>query len=249
MNQLYSQLSNVYAAMYHSFINYEEEFNFYHQLLIKYRCHSVLEIGCGSGNLAPQFLAASYAYTGLDLSDDMLSMARKNYPIATFFKKDMRHFFLAHKVASSIITCRTISYLLTNEDVLNALQSINKNLEARGVLCFDFINAHTFIPRIKMGEHIIHHAKYKETSFQRNSFWSTNFNHGFTFNWASTYYEVIASGQLKELGQDNSVIRAFTKDEFFIFLSLSGFEVKEVIARDSYAFDTFVIVAQKITEL
>ena len=105
------------------------------------------------------------------------------------------------------------------------------------------------IVTLQNGEHIIHHAKFKETTYQRNSFWSTNFNHGFTFNWTSTYYEVIANGQLKELGQDNSVIRSFTKDEFFIFLSLAGFEVKEVIARDSYAFDTFVIVAQKITEL
>ncbi len=249
MNQLYSQLSEVYAAMYQSFINYEEEFYFYHQLLAKYHCSSVLEIGCGTGNLAPQFLAAEFAYTGLDLSDEMLSIAKKNHPSADFYKADMRNFALPKKISSAIITGRTISYLLTNEDVLNAFKSINKNLEKNGVLCFDFINAYTFIPRIKNGEEIIHEASHKNKSYQRKSLWTVNLQDGFTFNWASTYYEMTENGQLKELGQDNSVIRSFTKDEFFIFLSLAGFEIKEVIARDSYAFDTLVIVAQKITEL
>ncbi len=249
MNQLYSQLSEVYAAMYQSFINYEEEFYFYHQLLVKHHCRSVLEIGCGTGNLAPQFLAAGFAYTGLDLSDDMLSIAKKNHPSAYFYKDDMRNFTLPKKVSSAIITGRTISYLLTNEDVLNTFKSINKNLEKNGMFCFDFINANSFIPRIKNGEEIIHKASHKNKVYQRKSLWTINLQDGFTFNWASTYYEVIDSGEMKELGQDNSVIRSFTNDEFLIFLSLSGFEIKEVIARDSYAFDTLAIVAQKITEL
>lgn len=249
MNQLYSQLSEVYAAMYQSFINYEEEFYFYHQLLVKHHCSSVLEIGCGTGNLAPQFLAAGFAYAGLDLSDDMLSIAKKNHPSADFYKADMRNFTVPKKTSSAIITGRTISYLLTNEDVLNALKSINKNLEKNGVLCFDFINANSFIPRIKNGEEIIHKASHKNKSYQRKSLWTVNLQNGLAFNWASTYYELKENEELKELGQDNSVIRTFTKDEFFIFLSLTGFEIKEVLAKDSYAFDTLVIEAQKTSEL
>ncbi len=245
MSQLYTQLSGVYEAMYQSFIDYKEEFEFYNQLLLKYQCRSVLEIGCGTGNLAEPFSAIGMEYTGLDISEEMLSIAKKNHPASLFLKADMRNFSLPQKISSCIITGRTLSYLITNKDVLNVFQSINKNLKEAGIVCFDFINANTFIPQIKNGEKIIHHTKTDSKKYQRNSFWSVNLSHSWTFNWAAAYYEVMENGQLKELGQDHSVIRAFTKDELFIFLELAGFEIKEVIARASYAFDTIVIAAQK----
>jgi hypothetical protein len=48
MSNLYGNLSEVYEAMYQSFINYDEEFSFYNDLLQKYNCKNVLEIGCGT---------------------------------------------------------------------------------------------------------------------------------------------------------------------------------------------------------
>ena len=49
MNSVYTKLSEVYDAMYKTFINYKEELDFYSSILIKYNCTSVLEIGCGTG--------------------------------------------------------------------------------------------------------------------------------------------------------------------------------------------------------
>lgn len=41
MNNLYNSLADVYESMYQTFIDYEEEFNLYKQLLLKFNCHSV----------------------------------------------------------------------------------------------------------------------------------------------------------------------------------------------------------------
>lgn len=246
MSQLYTNLSEVYEAMYQSFINYEEEFAFYSKILLSYQCKSVIEIGCGTGNLASPFLKSGMEYTGLDVSDDMLAIARKNYPAATFLKGDVRQFTLDQQKESCIITGRTISYLLTNEDVFQSFQCINQNLQVGGIVVFDFINAQTFIPRIKDGEEIIHRATYENKNYQRKSIWTVNLQLGLTFNWLSYYYEVTENGSLIELGKDDSVIRTFTKEELFIFLTLAGFEVLHCVPRPSYAFDTFVITAKKI---
>lgn len=73
-----------------------------------------------------------------------------------------------------------------------------------------------------------------------------NFSQSWTFHWASVYYEEKEGAGLQKAGEDNSVIRAFCKDEIMLFLELAGFNVKEVIERPAYAFDTFAVIAQKL---
>ncbi|SRR5258708_6685848 len=246
MSALYTNLSEVYEAMYQTFINYEDEFNFYSALLKKYNCQSVLEIGCGTGNLAHRFKTNQFDYTGLDLSADMLDIAKRNNPSTNFEKGDMRSFDLPKPVQSCIITGRSISYLVTDEDVQDSFRSIHKNLTTKpGVLCFDFIDASKFIPLIKNGKKVTHEAVVKNKKYHRESFWKIGSRQNGSFDWRSVFYEE-ADGSLKNIGEDQSTIRSFTRDEMITFLQLSGFQVKEIIPRHSYAFDTLVIAAEKV---
>ena len=244
MSNLYTSLAQVYEAMYKTFINYEEEFALYKQLLVKYHCQSVVEIGCGAGNLAGRFIKDGLNYTGLDISAEMLAIAKKNNPACTFFQSNMQHFILPQPVDAAIITGRTISYLHSNKDVNESLFAINKNLKPAGVICFDFIDANKFIPGIKE-QGIWHSAVVGNKKFKRESFWSLNLTEGWSFDWLSVFYEESPAGGLIKLGEDNSTIRAFTKDEIMLFLQLNGFWVKEIMPRITYAFDTFVVVAEK----
>ena len=245
MNNLYNKLADVYDAIYQSFINYEEEFEFYNQILNYYSCKSVTELGCGTGNLSNHFNSSHIKYTGIDQSDDMLGIARNKFPNCTFLQGDMRNFHLTEKKESIILTGRTISYLLTNKNVLDTFNSIHSNLEEGGILCFDFIDASRFIPLIKKKNTVTHYAEVNGINYQRNSLWSINYNHSWSFNWHSVYYKLNQNEELVILGEDHSEIRAFTKDEVLLFLELTGFEVIDVVDRLSYAFDTFVIVARK----
>ena len=246
MTKLYTQLAEVYEAMYKSFINYDEEFDFYSKILLKYQCNKLLEIGCGTGNLACSFTKAGFNYTGLDLSADMLLIAGKNNPHAVFINRDMRDFEEQVKVEACIITGRTISYLITNKEVLDCFNSINKNLTKPGIVCFDFIDADKFMPLIDPKKKMTHKADVKNKKYQRDSFWAVNKLQNGTFDWAAVYYEENETGQLVKIGEDNSTVRAFYKDELIKLLLNSGFQVKEILERPSYAFDTIVIVAEKI---
>jgi SAM-dependent methyltransferase len=245
MSNLYTNLSSVYEAMYQSFIDYEAEYVFYSNILLSYHCKSLIEIGCGSGNLANRFTNRGFEYIGMDLSEDMLTLAKANNPTATFVKEDMRNFNLQKKLDSCIITGRTISYLLTNNDVVDTFKAIHNNLKMNGIVAFDCIDANKFIPQIDSTKKVVHLASSNDRHYQRDSIWEVNLDNGFCFDWASIYYEKTARGDLIEIGKDDSTIRAFTKDEIVLFLTLAGFVVKEIIERPSYAFDTFVIVAQK----
>jgi SAM-dependent methyltransferase len=244
MNNLYNSLSEVYEMMYHSFINYDKEYSYYSNKLIACNSKSVLELGCGTGNLAQRFIADGFDYTGIDLNKAMLKIAREKNPGADFLEADMRNFNLSKKKDACLMTGRTSAYLVTNKDVLGAFSSIHSNLSEEGIVCFDCIDTSKFIPLIANGKRIIHNAEFEKRKFQRESFWSLHDIQSHTFNWDSVYYEIEES-RLHEIGKDNSIIRAFTKEDMTLMLEYSGFSVKEIEDRSSYAFDTFVITAQK----
>ena len=245
MSQLYQELAPVYEAMYQTFINYQEEYLLYSSLLKKYGKKQVVEIGCGTGNLVPYFQKDGFDYMGLDISAAMIALAKEKVPTGRFLKGDMQYFQLDQPVESVIITARTISYLLTNQTVNVAFTNIATNLKKGGILCFDFIDANQFMPIVAQSAEIIHKADYQNNTYIRKSKWHLNFEFGMGFKWDSTYYRKEAA-DLIELGKDNSNLRTFTKDELTIFLELNGFAVKEMISRKTYAFPTYVLVAEKI---
>ncbi len=245
MSNLYGDLSQVYEAMYQTFINYEEEYLYYSELLKRYQCNTVLEIGCGTGHLAHHFSKDKIGYIGIDLSEAMLAMARVKNPTLPFLMADMRLFKLDQKVESTIITGRTISYLITNNDVYHSFSSIHSNMIDEGILIFDCIDASKFIPIIKHGRKVKHAASFNGSSYQRLSHWKINLAGNWLFDWHSTYEILSTDGLWAEIGTDDSTIRTFTKEDIIVFLDICGFEVNEIYARDSYAFDTFVVIAKK----
>ena len=84
MGNLYNQLAAVYEAMYQTFIDYKAEYEFYSELLLKYKKNEVVEIGCGTGNLVPYFLENNFNYIGLDLSENMIEIAKNKIPNGDF---------------------------------------------------------------------------------------------------------------------------------------------------------------------
>ncbi len=115
--------------MYQSIFNYKKEYKFYDKLLKKYKCKKILEIGCGSGNLAPFFLKGGYDYIGLDISNDMIKIAKEVEPKAIFITGDMRNLMLNKKFDSILITGRSFTYLVQNREIMKTLQSAHKCLK------------------------------------------------------------------------------------------------------------------------
>nr|WP_246615824.1 class I SAM-dependent methyltransferase [Aquimarina litoralis] len=230
--------------MYSSFIDYQLEYDLYKGFLKKYHKKSILEIGCGTGILSQLFIEDDYDYYGLDFSSEMLKIAKERNPSANFIHEDMRFFSLQRTVESVLMTGRTISYLVKNKDVESTFISIYNNMEKGSIFCFDFIDANEFIPEISNKKAITHKVNYKNITYIRKSKWNLNILNSWCFDWESIFYRK-EKKTLLEIGKDNSTVRTFTKNEIELFLILNGFEVIEIIKKESYAFPTYVVVARK----
>ncbi|TRX03404.1 class I SAM-dependent DNA methyltransferase [Flavobacterium gawalongense] len=245
MTNLYDgKMAAIFDAMYQTFIDYDEEYQFYNSLIQEYHCKTILEIGSGTGNLAKRFQENHQDYIGLDYSQSMIAIAKERNKNCTFIHGDMREFELEKPVDSIIITGRSTSYLISNDDVNSTFDSIYKNLNKDGMLIFDFIDANRFIPFIKENEVIIHEAEYEGIKYYRNSNWKTTLSDNFMLEWTAQYY-TLKDGEKEIIADDFSTVRVFTLNEIQLFLYLNGFEIIKTIDRKTYAYDTYVIVAKK----
>ncbi|GAA4278839.1 class I SAM-dependent DNA methyltransferase [Aquimarina mytili] len=236
---LYKNLSVVYHKMYQSLFDYDKEFDFYSTVLHNFSVKSVLEYGCGTGNLASRFLTSGFEYLGIDLNREMLDIAKKNLPNDNFVLGNLKTFQSDQKFDCALITGRTISYLINNEEVLESFKSIAKNVKNNGVLIFDAIDASSMFEDFDEEKKEITVGNYVRIGTS-----APNLKTGWTWDWSSEYFEK-KENELKSLGKDHAVVRAFIKDEIKLFLAMSGFELLEVIDKETYMWKSHYYVARK----
>lgn len=245
MSNLYGvDLAKVYDTMYQGFIDYKEEYGFYANKAMAFDAQSILEIGCGTGNLATYFIKGFKTYMGLDLSAHMLQLAREKTPNAHFMQADMRSFETENKYEMAFITGRSSSYLLSDTDLQNTFECISNALTSKGHLVFDCIDAERFVPYVDQNHKVTHHASVGKTNFRRTSHWYIENRKLNLVNWKSDYFKLEETQEIK-LGQDRVIFKAFTSQEITQLLEKAAFKVLDIVDRPTYAFDTFVVHAQK----
>src|SRR5262249_29605986 len=140
-----------------------------------------------------------------------------------FLRADMRRFSTRRKFDAVLISGRSFAYMTRNKDVLDALRSIKQALRPRGILVFDNLDATLILPGLSKPVH--DRVRIGQKTITRYSKRSLNLETGWTWNWDARY--VIDDGARKKTIRDRSVLRAFTRDELRLFLSLAGFELRQ----------------------
>ncbi|MFC1715485.1 class I SAM-dependent DNA methyltransferase [Candidatus Poribacteria bacterium] len=108
----------------------------------------VLELGCGTGRVTIPVAESGIDIVGLDLSEDMLSVARQK--ISRFSTEaqnriqlvegDMRYFSLDQKFNLIMIPFRAFLHIVTPEDQRQALTCIREHLTDDGCLVFNIFD-------------------------------------------------------------------------------------------------------------
>lgn len=117
----------------------EEIFNKYS----KKKTHSILDLGCGTGNHAFILHKRGYKIVGVDRSEAMLSNANKKFARLAdkknirFEKGDIRNWKSDEKFDAVVMMFAVLGYQLTSEDVLSSLSTVKKHLKNGGLFIFD----------------------------------------------------------------------------------------------------------------
>jgi len=98
----------------------------------------VLDLCCGTGRLAGWLCERGFEVTGLDVSERMLEIARRNAPEAELVRANAQSFVLTEPVDLVVSTFDSMNHLATLDELENVFRSVHGALSNKGLFFFDF---------------------------------------------------------------------------------------------------------------
>ncbi|MBE9052041.1 class I SAM-dependent methyltransferase [Nostocales cyanobacterium LEGE 11386] len=96
----------------------------------------ILDLCCGTGQLAEKLLLEGYQVTGLDGSEVMLKYARENAPAANFILEDARFFNLQPIFHGVICIGSSLNHILALDELTRVFQNVYNALQPGGLFGF-----------------------------------------------------------------------------------------------------------------
>lgn len=158
--EVYTSFAQVYDALMDD-IPYDAWCEYVNVLLKEYQIEDgapILELGCGTGNITRRLAGQGYRMIGLDLSEEMLSIAKekqiKIYDTSgaeldfssqsvndidhiLYIRQDMKEFTLGECVSVIISLCDSMNYMLDDQELLAVLKRVKEHLAPGGIFIFD----------------------------------------------------------------------------------------------------------------
>ena len=118
--------------------------------LARHHGHPILEIACGTGRVALPLARAGFEVLGLDLSEPMLTLARRKIEsepedvrASLLFKQaDMRHFHLDRSFPCVFVPNASLFHLHDSMALGECITCLFKHTRAGGVLTIDLVSPH-----------------------------------------------------------------------------------------------------------
>ena len=141
---IYKELAKVYD-LFMADVPYEDWANYLDQLLQTHK-HSklILELGCGTGNITTLLREKNYDMIGIDISSDMLMLAREKNNDILYLNQDMRNFELYGTVDACICICDSFNYILEDIELISTFKLVNNYLNPKGLFIFDILTEYKY---------------------------------------------------------------------------------------------------------
>jgi len=193
----------------------------------------VLDLACGTGKHLGYFKRFGYQCSGIDASNALLRIAKKNNKKIQFKKGYFHSFKLKSKVPIITSFFNSMSYNSNEKEMLRSLKNIKNNLDDKGIFIFDI-----FCTSRPKKTFVVKKFNEKGTQFSR-TFVGIPTSKGFK----STMYYVVFDGKKSEIIEETSLRGAFSKTKTIYLLKKAGFKV--LYSGKGYTRGSVVFVAQK----
>jgi SAM-dependent methyltransferase len=147
MDHVFNKYSKYYDLLY-SDKDYKAEVDYIKNIIKKYNpsAKTILDLGCGTGIHANLLASEGFQVTGVDLSTEMIEVANdkkntdysENRDSLNFISGDIRSLRLEEKYDVVVSLFHVFSYLSSNSDIKEGLETLNFHVKENGIVFFDF---------------------------------------------------------------------------------------------------------------
>ncbi|MFQ3542705.1 class I SAM-dependent methyltransferase [Halobacillus rhizosphaerae] len=105
---------------------------------------SILDLGCGTGEITCRLSEAGFQLTGVDLSEEMLSLAAQKSPGTkiNWLHQDIRELKGLENFDCIVSFCDVLNYITTEEDLQRVFKNAYHSLTDSGLFIFDVHSLH-----------------------------------------------------------------------------------------------------------
>jgi len=134
------------------------------EILTKYGSHvdTIIDLGCGTGEITIQLQKENYNIYGIDFSSDMLAIAHekalKNNVDIQWIKQDIVKLEGFENIDMAVSFCDVFNYIKTKAELLEAFKRIYKSLNETGLFLFDIHNE-TYVKNELIGHSFIQNER------------------------------------------------------------------------------------------
>jgi len=200
---------------------------------------TLLHLGCGAGG-NDYIFKRHYKVTGIDISENMLEVARNLNPEAIYHHGDMRTIELS-EVFDAVVVPESIDYMRTENDLYNAMMTAQKHLKSGGM----------FLIVANIAEH------FRQNNFvytgSRENIEITLFENNYIPAYPGTTYEATLVYLIRRAGKleiytDHHILGLFKLQTWLDLLEKTGFDIVNQISID-HTYDRFIIGEGKYSRL
>lgn len=135
----YNKNAKKFEDKFLNFEPYREKILLFQKKCLTKNKIKILDVGCGPGHHTAYLysLNNSYQITGVDLSDKMVELARKNARNCHFIKGDIRN--LDNNIKYDAVIASFCIVHLSNNELIDFISKLNRLLNKNGYLYLSFI--------------------------------------------------------------------------------------------------------------
>ncbi len=169
---MYRDFAKVYDELM-----YDAPYDNWYKLIVEiykkydFKGRSILDLACGTGELTSK-LAEDYELTGVDISEDMLEIAQiKSYEMGSkirYINQDIRNLELFKEYDSIISFCDGFNYLIMDDDLDRAFESVDKYLKKDGLFLLEISSDYKL-------KHIIGDSIFADSSDDVSYIWENEY--------------------------------------------------------------------------
>ncbi|MFC4818291.1 MULTISPECIES: class I SAM-dependent methyltransferase [unclassified Flavobacterium] len=132
--EVFNKCANQYQDRFLNFDLYNDTFDLFCDSIEKENA-SILELACGPGNITKYFLQrrSDFEVLGTDLAPNMIELAKKNNPTATFQILDCRDFLQLNQKFDGIVCGFGLPYI-SKEEAIQLIKDAAECLNSYGIL-------------------------------------------------------------------------------------------------------------------
>ncbi len=174
--EVFDKRANEYQARFMDVGLYHDTFDLFCNSITKENAE-ILELACGPGNITRYVLnkRPDFKILGIDLAPNMIELAKRNNPTATFQCMDCRDIRLLGKKYDAVMCGFCLPYL-SKEESVQLISDVYNLLESNGLLYISTMEddyAKSGLERSSSGDQVFihyHQADYLTQALRENGF-------------------------------------------------------------------------------